>query len=87
MYRVMYSEDLWDLWAKLLQALRDGEDNRCHQTVLGIQNDAAVFAKAGLLKTSEPLRVIETFEDEEDYTVWANLTESITEVSIIVNYV
>lgn len=44
---------------------------------IGLQNDAFALAKAGFLPTTEALKLAQAYVNEEDYTVWMDLSGSL----------
>ncbi|MBF8305033.1 MAG: puromycin-sensitive aminopeptidase [Acidobacteria bacterium] len=64
-YRVAYSEELWE---RLTGAVRAGALPTVDR--LGLLDDAFALARAGYVKTSAALRVLQAYERETDYSVW-----------------
>ncbi len=65
LYRVAYSEELW---RRLTGAVQAGALPTVDR--LGLVDDAFALARAGYVKTSAALRVLEAYGRETDYSVW-----------------
>ena len=65
LYRVAYSEELSE---RLTAAVRAGALPTVDR--LGLLDDAFALARAGYVKTSAALRVLQAYESETDYSVW-----------------
>ena len=64
-YRTAYSEDLWQ---RLIPAVA----SKALPTVdrLGLLDDAFALARAGTLRTSSALRVLDAYRSETDFSLW-----------------
>lgn len=74
-YRCNYSPSLLSKLQKAVSRNELGPADR-----LGIQNDAFSLAKAGLASTVDALSLISHYTNEEDYTVWADLSTNLNEL-------
>ena len=68
LYRVAYSEELW---RRLTGAVRDGALPTVDR--LGLIDDAFALARAGYVKTSEALGVLDAYQAETDFSVWLTI--------------
>jgi len=78
-YRVSYSTDLF---SPLLPVLRDLPPT----DRLGLQNDAFALARAGVGSTVDLLRLIASYAQETNYTVWENLNSNLSTLKRIFSY-
>ena len=78
-YRSNYSAELWDRLAAAVEAgeLASAPDR------LGLENDAFALARAGYLDASRPLALAPAYDNETDYTVWADLSENLRAYDIL----
>jgi aminopeptidase N len=81
MYRVRYPPKMF---AALCEAVKAQDPLLTPADRLGIQNDAFAFARCGLLPTVQLLQLLEAYENERDYTVWADLVSNLGEISSLV---
>ncbi|XP_068751963.1 puromycin-sensitive aminopeptidase-like [Montipora capricornis] len=72
-YRVQYSSAMLEL---LLPAIRD--NSLPPRDRLGLQSDLFALAQAGLVPTTEFLKLAEQFTNEANYTVWSDLTANLS---------
>ncbi|OFW00513.1 MAG: hypothetical protein A3G20_08495 [Acidobacteria bacterium RIFCSPLOWO2_12_FULL_59_11] len=64
-YRVAYSAELWQ---RLAEAVKAGALPTVDR--LGMLDDAFALARAGYLKTSTALQILEAYQSEADFSVW-----------------
>ena len=50
---------------------------------LGVQNDAFALTRCGLLTTVQLLELVQSFESEDEYTVWADLLGNLSDISLL----
>jgi aminopeptidase N len=77
-YRVKYSPHLNHKLGEAIAANQISGRDR-----LGIVNDSFSLAQAGLIKLTQALDLVQHFSDEEDYTVWSNISENLNIVSAL----
>jgi puromycin-sensitive aminopeptidase len=68
LYRVAYSEELW---RRLTGAVKAGALPTVDR--LGLIDDAFALSRAGYVKTSAALGVLQAYERETDYSVWLTI--------------
>lgn len=76
-YRVYYQSE--ELRNNLVKGLKNSEFLSVTDR-LGIQNDAVALARAGVMKTVEALELLNAYNNEDDYTVWADLTFNLNSI-------
>lgn len=77
-FRVQYSSEML---ASLIPAIKDktlGPRDR-----LGIQNDLFALCRAGLSSTIDVLKVVEAYINEDNYTVWSDLSLNLSQIAIL----
>ncbi|XP_032800594.1 puromycin-sensitive aminopeptidase isoform X1 [Petromyzon marinus] len=79
-YRTHYSSEMLDA---LLPAIRDL--SLPPRDRLGIQNDLFALARAGVVSTVDVLKVLEAFVNEPNYTVWSDISCSLTALSSLLS--
>lgn len=79
-YRVNYTPELWQSLALAVQKMSLPAADR-----LGILMDAFALAKAGVLPTSQALELASAFKEEDDYTVWSQLTGDLAELDSLMS--
>jgi len=79
-YRVKYSPDITK---KLSQALRQNIKAFNSADRIGLENDAFALAKAGFSTTSAFLELASGYQNEEDYSVWADLLGNLGTISSV----
>eukprot|EP01129_Flabellula_baltica_P009755 TRINITY_DN4040_c0_g1_i2.p1 TRINITY_DN4040_c0_g1~~TRINITY_DN4040_c0_g1_i2.p1 ORF type:complete len:857 (-),score=233.95 TRINITY_DN4040_c0_g1_i2:36-2606(-) len=77
-YRVKYSPELNAKLGDAVSQLSISAPDR-----LGIVNDSFALAKAGLIPLDQALSLVANFENEEDYTVWGDISSNLNYVSAI----
>ncbi|XP_078311638.1 puromycin-sensitive aminopeptidase-like [Crassostrea virginica] len=77
-YRVQYSSESLD---RFLPAIRN--KTLPPRDRLGLQSDLFALARAGMISTVDVLRVVGAFVNEDDYTVWSDLTGNLGQISIL----
>jgi len=77
-FRVKYTSELASRLLPPLSSLALPTVDR-----LAIQNDAFALAKAGLLSTREALAIASAYVNETDYTVWADLIGSLSDLASV----
>jgi puromycin-sensitive aminopeptidase len=80
-YRTLYPQGMLDA---LLPSIRDL--SLPPRDRLGLENDLFALARAGMLSSASVLKVIEAFDKETNYTVWADLSANLNGLSIILQY-
>lgn len=80
-YRVHYSSDLLDL---LIPAIKN--KSLPPKDRLGLQNDLYALARAGCYSAVEVLKVTEAFVNEDNYTVWSDLSGSLSSVALLLQH-
>lgn len=79
LYRVMYPKDMW---RKLIYAVQMGELSPADR--LGLVDDGLALARAGYMKTSQALDMIEAHYHETDYFVWTVVSSRIGAISNLI---
>eukprot|EP01137_Pigoraptor_chileana_P035478 Opistho-2@29554 len=77
-YRTKYPSSMVQPLINAIKGFEIGPTDR-----LGVMNDAFALAKAGLLPTTDALRIASSFVNETDYTVWVDLTSNLCEVASV----
>ncbi|KAK7501330.1 hypothetical protein BaRGS_00007455 [Batillaria attramentaria] len=80
-YRVLYTPEMLD---KLIPAIKD--KTLPPKDRLGLQNDLFALARAGRASAVDVLKVTEAFVNEDNYTVWSDLSLSLSSVAILLQY-
>ncbi|KAL8585740.1 hypothetical protein ACOMHN_056369 [Nucella lapillus] len=80
-YRVQYSSDMLDL---LIPAIKN--KSLPPKDRLGLQNDLYALARAGCYSAVEVLKVTEAFVNEDNYTVWSDLSGSLSSVALLLQH-
>ncbi|XP_041374476.1 puromycin-sensitive aminopeptidase-like [Gigantopelta aegis] len=80
-YRVQYTSSMLDL---LIPAIRD-------QTLpprdrLGLQSDLFALARAGMVSSVDILKVVEAYANEDNYTVWTDLSQNLSGLALLLQY-
>ena len=76
-YRVAYSEDLWQRLIPAIESKALPATDR-----LGLLDDAFALAQAGYWKTSSALQVLEAFRSETDFSVWRLISAILSERAV-----
>eukprot|EP01128_Nolandella_sp_AFSM9_P003354 TRINITY_DN1435_c0_g1_i1.p1 TRINITY_DN1435_c0_g1~~TRINITY_DN1435_c0_g1_i1.p1 ORF type:complete len:863 (-),score=234.42 TRINITY_DN1435_c0_g1_i1:89-2677(-) len=79
-YRVAYSAPLSE---RLGVAIKEKQLSAADR--LGIQNDAFALSKAGLIPLSQTLALIQFYVEEDDYTVWSDLSANLGAVGTLLS--
>ena len=79
-YRVNYPPALWSKLNPTIESLTLPPADR-----LGVQNDAFALTRAGLLSSTQVLELAEAYKNETDYTVWADLSTNLNELSLLLS--
>ena len=74
-FRICYDDALLALLGPAIRELRLSPSDR-----LGVQADAFALARAGKMRTDRALALAMEYEEEEDFTVWADLLGSLADV-------
>lgn len=77
-YRVQYSSETLDRFIPAIKNKTLPPRDR-----LGLQNDLFALARAGMISTVDVLKVVGAFVNEDDYTVWSDLTGNLGQISIL----
>ncbi len=77
-YRVDYPAVMLERLAKAVGKKELGPRDR-----FNVENDAFAMAEAGLLKTHEALRLASAYEDETDFSVWADLAFNLGRLELL----
>ncbi|XP_045180065.2 puromycin-sensitive aminopeptidase-like [Mercenaria mercenaria] len=80
-YRVQYSSEMLD---RFVPAVRDKALSSRDR--LGLQNDLFALARAGLASSVDVLKVAEGYVNEDNYTVWSDLTMNLSTISNMIQY-
>merc|ERR1719300_974303 len=79
--RVQYTSDMLNL---LIPAIRD--KSLPPKDRLGLQNDLYALARAGSCSAVDVLKVTEAYASEDDFTVWSDLSASLSGVAVLLQY-
>ena len=71
------------MFAALCDALKARDPLLSAADRLGVQNDAFALARCGLLTTVQLLELVQSFESEDEYTVWADLLGNLSDISLL----
>jgi len=71
------------MFAALCDALKSRDPLLSAADRLGVQNDAFALARCGLLTTVQLLELVQSFESEDEYTVWADLLGNLSDISLL----
>nr|APA21554.1 puromycin-sensitive aminopeptidase [Haliotis discus hannai] len=77
-YRVQYSSETLDRFIPAIKNKTLPPRDR-----LGLQNDLFTLARARMISTVDVLKVVGAFVNEDDYTVWSDLTGNLGQISIL----
>jgi len=77
-YRVRYTSQLLD---KLMPAVRSQQLPSTDR--LSLQNDVFALASSGAASTVDFLRVLESFEEEVDFTVWNDINGKLAQLNVL----
>lgn len=80
-FRTRYDSDMLDL---LLPAVRN--KTLPPRDRLGLQNDLFALARAGVAPTVDFLKLAMAYKDEDNYTVWSDLSSNLSSLSVILQY-
>ncbi|PVD38990.1 hypothetical protein C0Q70_01615 [Pomacea canaliculata] len=80
-YRVQYSAEMLE---QLIPAIRD--KSLPPKDRLGLQNDLYALARAGRASAVDVLKVTEAFVNEDNYTVWSDLSMNLSSVAQLLQY-
>ncbi|KAK7112907.1 hypothetical protein V1264_012283 [Littorina saxatilis] len=80
-FRVQYSPDMLDL---LIPAIKN--KSLPPKDRLGLQNDLYALARAGCCSAVDVLKVTEAYVNEDDFTVWSDLSTSMSSVAVLLQY-
>ncbi|XP_029649744.1 puromycin-sensitive aminopeptidase [Octopus sinensis] len=80
-YRVQYSSDM-------LQSLLKGIVNKTILPTnrLALQSDMFALARAGMVSTVEVLKFVQSYKNEDNYTVWNDLAQNLTNIALLLQY-
>jgi len=81
MYRVLYPKRLFDA---LCVAIGEQDPLLTASDRLGFVNDSFALARCGLVSTTQLLQLVQSFEREKDYTVWADILSNLADLALIV---
>ena len=79
-YRVNYTDDDWNRLAPAIASQRLPATDR-----LGIQNDAYALSRAGLLPVTRFLSLAESYQQENDASVWSDLATNLREIEGLIS--
>lgn len=79
-YRVRYTDELLNRLRAPIESLELPPADR-----LGIQGDAFALARAGMLPTTHVLSLLSAFKNEENYTVYSDLSANIGDLATVVS--
>lgn len=71
------------MFAALCEAVKSRDPLLSAADRLGVQNDAFALTRCGLLTTVQLLQLVQSFENEEEYTVWADLIGNLGDISLL----
>lgn len=80
-YRVQYPSDMLELLVPAIRSQALPPRDR-----LGLQNDLFALARAGLASSVDVLKVAEGYVNEDNYTVWSDLSMNLAIVSNMIQY-
>ncbi|XP_076459324.1 puromycin-sensitive aminopeptidase-like isoform X2 [Babylonia areolata] len=80
-YRVQYSSDMLGM---LVPAIKD--KSLPPKDRLGLLNDLYALARAGCYSAVDVLKVTEAFVNEDNYTVWSDLSGGLASVAVLLQY-
>lgn len=79
-YRVQYSQEMLD---KLVDAV--GNNSLLSLDRLGLMSDLFAFVSSGRVATSQVMKMMASFQDELNYTVWTTIDSCLEKLSIILS--
>jgi len=77
-YRVKYSNSLLQKLQTPIQGLKLSAADR-----IGIIGDAMALSQAGMLDTASTLQLVEYYANEDNYTVWAEISSKLGDLDLI----
>ncbi|XP_062591652.1 puromycin-sensitive aminopeptidase-like [Saccostrea cucullata] len=77
-YRVQYTSETLD---KFIPAIKN--KNLPPRDRLSLQSDLFALARAGMISTVDVLKVVGSFVNEDNYTVWSDLASNLGQISIL----
>ncbi|XP_048758250.1 puromycin-sensitive aminopeptidase-like isoform X2 [Ostrea edulis] len=77
-YRVQYTSETLD---RFIPAIKD--KTLPPRDRLGLQSDLFALARAGMISTVDVLKVVGAFINEDNYTVWSDLSSNLGQISIL----
>lgn len=80
-YRTQYSPELLE---KFIPAIKDKSLPPLDR--LGLLGDLFAMVQAGHTNTVEVLKLLEAYEDEDDYTVWSSISSVIVKLNMLLSY-
>ncbi|KAK6166547.1 hypothetical protein SNE40_023207 [Patella caerulea] len=80
-YRAQYSSESLE---RLIPAIKDKSLSPSDR--LGLQSDLFALARAGMVSSVDVLKVAESFINEDNYTVWNDLSSNLSTVGLILQY-
>ncbi|KAK3736507.1 hypothetical protein QZH41_009395, partial [Actinostola sp. cb2023] len=80
-YRVQYESPMLEL---LLPAIKDL--SLPPRDRLGLQSDLYALARAGLVSTTDFLKVVEAYSNEVNYTVWNDMISNLASLALVLQY-
>ncbi|XP_050419267.1 puromycin-sensitive aminopeptidase [Patella vulgata] len=80
-YRVQYSSESLE---RLIPAIKNKSLSPSDR--LGLQSDLFALARAGMVSSVDVLKVAEAFINEDNYTVWNDLSSNLSSVALILQY-
>lgn len=72
LYRVAYTAKMW---GQLANAVRNGELPEADR--LGLLDDAFALSRAGYMRTSDALNLLNAYKNEDNYYVWVIIAEAV----------
>ncbi|ESO88043.1 hypothetical protein LOTGIDRAFT_204438 [Lottia gigantea] len=80
-YRVQYSSEALD---RLIPAIKD--KTLPPRDRLGLESDLFALARAGMISTVDVLKVAQAYINEDNYTVWSDLSTNLSSIAILLQY-
>ena len=80
-YRVNYTENYYD---NLSEAIKSKELSSIDR--LGVQNDVCSLAASGNLKTSQALKILRNYVNEDNYIVWNGVSGNLSTIWNLIKY-
>eukprot|EP01080_Neovahlkampfia_damariscottae_P011786 gene11786-5123_t len=80
-YRVNYTENYYD---NLSVAIKSKELSSIDR--LGVQNDVTSLAASGNLKTSQVLKILRNYSNEDNYIVWSGVSANLSAIWKLIKY-